>query len=92
MAGRSLVLDTDACICCLRCIEVCPHAVFEQDGKKVRIESRQYCMECGACARNCPVSAIQVESGVGCAAAIINGILKGKAPSCDCGGDKGNCC
>ena len=29
------------------------------------------CMECGACARNCPVQALTVSPGVGCAVAIL---------------------
>ena len=33
---------------------------------------------------------ISVKPGVGCAAAIINGILTGSEPSCDCSG--GECC
>ncbi len=41
-------------------------------------------MECGACARNCPVDAIRVRAGVGCATAVIYGLLTGKE-SCDCG-------
>jgi len=35
-------------------------------------------MECGACAKNCPVGAIQVNPGVGCAAYIISGWIKGR--------------
>jgi Fe-S-cluster-containing hydrogenase component 2 len=45
-------------------------------------------MECGACRMNCPLGAIQVSSGVGCAAAIISG-MRGKnagcADACSCG-------
>jgi len=37
-------------------------------------------MECGACATNCPTEAITVQSGVGCAAALINTALDGTAP------------
>jgi hypothetical protein len=42
-------------------------------------------MECGACQLNCPTSAIAVDSGVGCAAAMIVAALTGKkecAASC----------
>ena len=42
-------------------------------------------MECGACAKNCPMSAINVDANVGCAAAIILGWLTGKEPTCGCG-------
>jgi ferredoxin len=34
-------------------------------------------MECGACAKNCPVNAITVDTGVGCATAVITGWLTG---------------
>jgi hypothetical protein len=50
-------------------------------------------MECGACAMNCPVSAIAVNRGVGCAAAIIGGILRGGPATCDCGSQtRKDCC
>jgi ferredoxin len=44
---------------------------------------RDACMECGACARNCPVAALRVRAGVGCAAAVINGAL-GRGGDCCC--------
>ncbi len=81
----SLSLDSQACTGCGVCLEVCPHAVFEMDGKKARIQDRGACMECGACAKNCRFGAIKVKAGVGCAAAVINGILTGGEPDCGCG-------
>jgi len=47
------------------CLQVCPHHVFRTEGRKVQIQNRDGCMECGACARNCPTGAISVRSGVG---------------------------
>jgi ferredoxin len=45
----------------------------------------QVCMECGACQFNCIVGAIHVESGVGCASAMIQAALKGqKEVECSC--------
>jgi ferredoxin len=35
------------------------------------------CMECGACANNCPTLAIQVRPGVGCASYIIKEWVRG---------------
>ena len=90
--GKSLSLDAKACTGCGKCVEVCPHAVFCLADKKAAIDSRDHCMECGACAQNCPVSAIRVKSGVGCAWAVLNGIIKGGEPSCDCGNDGKTCC
>ena len=88
----TLELDEDKCIGCGLCTEVCPHAVLVLEERKAIIVDRDACMECGACARNCPVEAIQVQSGVGCAYGVINGILRGTEPSCDCSDGKGGCC
>jgi hypothetical protein len=53
-------------------------------------------MECGACAANCAFGAINVDKGVGCAAAIINSIIYGGEPTCGCDNDantsSGGCC
>jgi len=78
----TLRLDKDKCTGCGMCIDVCPHAVFDMNGRKALISDRDACMECGACAQNCPVEAIAVRSGVGCAAAIIKGTLAGTEPVC----------
>ena len=80
----TLELDRARCVGCGRCAEVCPHAVFSLVEKTARIIARDACMECGACARNCPVDAISVRAGVGCATAVIYGMLTGKE-SCACG-------
>jgi NAD-dependent dihydropyrimidine dehydrogenase PreA subunit len=88
----TLQLNTTLCNGCGMCIKVCPHNVFELSGKKARIMRKDYCMECGACALNCPHGAISVNSGVGCAAGIINGILNNTDPSCGCSGIDSNCC
>ena len=84
----TLILDTDKCIGCGRCLEVCPHMVFAFQEGKAAIGDRDACMECGACARNCPVDAITVEAGVGCAQAVFNSWRTGKH-ECDC---NSSCC
>lgn len=79
-------------------MEVCPHAVFADVSgeKKVRVTDHDLCMECGACVQNCAFGALDVDYGVGCAAAIINSMITGGEPSCDCSGDSGGsgglCC
>jgi ferredoxin len=69
-------LNDAACIGCNRCLEVCPHQVFSLHGRKAALVDVDACMECGACARNCPVSAITVDAGVGCASGIIKEWLR----------------
>lgn len=78
----TLELSEEKCVGCGLCKTVCPHRVFELENRKAVIIDKERCMECGACASNCPVAAIYVNSGVGCATAMINNIL----------GKKGKCC
>jgi NAD-dependent dihydropyrimidine dehydrogenase PreA subunit len=87
----TLELDQALCNGCRMCTIVCPHDVFSVENRKASIVRKDLCMECGACAMNCPEKAIRVKSGVGCAAGIINGILRGTEPTCDCS-SSGNCC
>ncbi len=84
---------SEKCAGCGRCVEVCPRGVFEMRDKRAAVRDRDLCMECGACALNCEFGAISVNSGVGCAAAIINSMITGGPPSCDCS-DSGSssCC
>jgi len=87
----TLRLSVEKCLGCGRCVEVCPHAVFNINEKKALIKEKDRCMECSACAMNCPANAIAVDSGVGCAAAVIMGWITGREPSCDCSGGA-ECC
>jgi NAD-dependent dihydropyrimidine dehydrogenase PreA subunit len=82
----TLELDAEKCTGCHRCVEVCPHGVFEMRHARAYVADRGVCMECGACERNCAFGAISVDAGVGCAAAIIHGWLTRSEPSCDCDG------
>lgn len=82
----TLRLDSEKCVGCGLCVTVCPHQVFEISDGKVKIVDLDQCMECGACAKNCAAFALSVHPGVGCASAIIKGLLTGTEPSCDCSG------
>jgi NAD-dependent dihydropyrimidine dehydrogenase PreA subunit len=82
---NTLVYDPGLCNGCAMCVAVCPHAVFEMNGRLAKLINAQACMECGACQLNCVTSAIMVESGVGCAVAMIRAALTGqKEAMCDC--------
>jgi NAD-dependent dihydropyrimidine dehydrogenase PreA subunit len=91
----SLKFYPEQCINCKRCTQVCPHAVFAEGKDHVEMVRPASCMECGACALNCPVQAIEVQSGVGCAWAMISAALRGKdmdSGECSCGGSESTCC
>jgi NAD-dependent dihydropyrimidine dehydrogenase PreA subunit len=70
----TLKYDAEKCVGCGRCVEVCPHGVFEMKNKRAVLGDRDRCMECGACEKNCGYKAIQVRAGVGCAYGVSRGI------------------
>ena len=85
----------EKCTGCGRCAQVCPCEVFEMRDGKAAIIDKNRCMECGACALNCDFGALAVNAGVGCAAAVIKGMLTGGEPTCGCGGEtagSASCC
>ncbi len=90
-AINTLRLDADLCNNCGMCIVVCPHAVFAPNERVVSLARPAACMECGACQLNCPTGAISVESGVGCATAMIYAALTGKKEA-TCGPDSETPC
>ncbi len=89
---NTLGYDSKLCIGCEMCVIVCPHAVFAMNGRAARLVRPDACMECGACQLNCPAGAIVVDSGVGCAAAMISAALRGKE-EVSCGPEtESSCC
>ena len=80
---NTLEYDSELCIDCGMCSIVCPHGVFAANDRAAQLVFPEACMECGACQSNCPTGAIAVDSGVGCAAAMIRAALTGrKEPAC----------
>lgn len=84
---NTLAYKPELCNGCTMCVDVCPHAVFEMQNRRAVLARPLACMECGACQLNCVTGAISVESGVGCAAAMIYSALRGQQETtcnCDC--------
>ena len=82
---NTLAYRPELCNGCAMCVAVCPHAVFAMKGRKAVLVRSEGCMECGACQMNCVTGAISVQSGVGCASAMIQAALRGqKEATCGC--------
>ena len=88
----TLELDVSLCNGCKMCLIVCPQEVFGYENKRALIVNRDACMECGACVLNCEPGALAVQKGVGCAEAVLNSMVRGGEPSCDCDDDTSCCC
>ena len=83
LKANTLQYDPKLCTNCGFCSTVCPQGVFEAGETSARMVNRSACIECGACMLNCEPRAIQVQAGVGCAAAMIQAALTGKKePAC----------
>ena len=83
-ATNTLQYKSELCNNCGMCSTVCPHAVFAAGEGAAELVNAEACMECGACQKNCPTGAVTVDSGVGCAGAMITAALTGKKEAC-CG-------
>jgi ferredoxin len=80
---NTLKFNPVECNGCGMCYAVCPHAVFNRNGRAITLARAENCMECGACLRNCPTNAIAVDSGVGCATAMmIAAVTRKREPVC----------
>jgi len=89
---NTLRYDETLCIGCGMCTIVCPQAVFAIEDRVARLVHGEACMECGACERNCPAGALSVDSGPGCAEALIRAALTGGEPTCGPDGCCGPSC
>ena len=82
----SLQYDRNKCNGCKICVEVCPRAVLAMEEKKVKVIDINSCIECGACMVNCATKAFSVDTGPGCAQAVLGSMVKGnKGTGCSCG-------
>jgi ferredoxin len=79
---NTLEYDVKKCTGCQMCVIVCPHRIFQMKGKKAEVTAKDKCIECGACMRNCAFDAISVDSGPGCAAAVLASKFSKKKEVC----------
>jgi len=75
---NTLQYDAALCIGCGLCVAVCPHGVFAMAERVALLVRAEACIECGACQNNCPAGALLVDSGTGCASAMIRAALRGQ--------------
>jgi len=59
--GIEIELDTDACIGCGRCVEICPVNVLAMKEEKPVVVNDAACTLCGICADQCPTKALKIE-------------------------------
>ena len=56
-----IIVDTEKCIGCGECVDVCPVEVFElQDEKSVPVKAKE-CLGCESCIEVCEEGAITME-------------------------------
>ena len=51
-------VDGQSCIGCRRCVEVCPRAVFQMEGKLSVVVGEKRCVICRSCFSQCPTGAV----------------------------------
>ncbi len=54
-------VDSDKCIGCGECVEVCPTEVFELEDEKAVATNADECLGCESCVEVCEQEAITVE-------------------------------
>ena len=56
-------VDRRSCIGCRRCVEVCPRAVFQMEGKRSVVVGEERCVICRSCFSQCPSGAVRHSHG-----------------------------
>jgi NAD-dependent dihydropyrimidine dehydrogenase PreA subunit len=52
-------VDQQNCTGCRRCVEVCPRAVFQMEGKRSLVVGENRCVTCRSCFSQCPSGAVR---------------------------------
>lgn len=70
------LIFTERCNGCAWCLDVCPHQIIVlNENKRAKIVNEELCIECGACALQCPRDAI-IAHPIGCGC--VSGVVKKK--------------
>lgn len=59
--GWTVTVDTDKCIGCGECVDVCPVEVYELQNEKSTPVNEEECLGCESCVEVCEPGAITVE-------------------------------
>jgi NAD-dependent dihydropyrimidine dehydrogenase PreA subunit len=55
-------ISEELCEKCGDCVALCPYDVFETETSSIIVAHPEDCIECTACAENCPHNAISLNS------------------------------
>ncbi len=58
--GYQVVVDSEKCIGCEECVEVCPVDVYEMQDEKSTVVNGEECLGCESCIEVCEQEAITV--------------------------------
>ncbi|ELP87115.1 ferredoxin-2, putative [Entamoeba invadens IP1] len=59
--GKTITVNTDYCIGCGACVDICPTGVLDIVNKKSTPVNIDNCCKCRECTRVCPVDALTVD-------------------------------
>ncbi|KAL7719606.1 4Fe 4S ferredoxin iron-sulfur binding domain protein [Entamoeba marina] len=59
--GKTITVDTDICIGCGACVDICPTGVLDVIDRKCVAVAPENCSKCRDCMNVCPVDAISID-------------------------------
>lgn len=59
--GYTVTIDTDKCIGCGECVDVCPVEVYELQDSKALVVNEEECLGCESCIEVCESNAVTIE-------------------------------
>jgi NAD-dependent dihydropyrimidine dehydrogenase PreA subunit len=56
-----IIIDSEKCISCGECVEVCPEEVYALEDEVLVVVNEEDCVDCEICAEICEIEAITIE-------------------------------